>query len=64
MPIAFAPTVGAGLLAGSNPPSATHPATKDRLVVVDAFLNGEKNIVVDLFNDTLKAKSLKTLTVS
>lgn len=49
-------------IAGSNPPSATHPATKDRLVVVDAFLNGEKNIVVDLFNDTLKAKSLKTLT--
>ena len=49
-------------IAGSNSVSDTHPATKDRLAVVDAFLKGEKNIVVDLFNDTLKAKSLKTLT--
>lgn len=41
-------------IAGNNPPSMTHPSTQDRVNVVDDFLNGNPNIIIDMFNTVLK----------
>lgn len=37
-------------IAGSDLASATHPATSERVSVVNDFLSGKKNPVVDMFN--------------
>ncbi len=45
-------------IAGKNPPSITHPSTQDRVKVVDDFLNGTPNIIIDMFNAVLNSNSL------
>jgi hypothetical protein len=48
-------------LEGYQPSSATHPATADRLSVVDDFLAGRSNNVVDMFQTVLTVRGLPCL---
>jgi hypothetical protein len=48
-------------IAGEDPPSKTHPSTQDRIKVVDDFLNGIQNDIIDMFNTVLKSNNLPLL---
>ena len=47
--------------AGANSISLTHPATSDRLTVIDDFLNGKSNPIVELFCTALSNLKLPEL---
>lgn len=49
--------------AGNQPASTTHPATEDRLKVVDEFLAGKSNPILDLFQHTLATMQLNPLQI-
>lgn len=48
-------------LGGQQASSDTHPATVDRISVVDDFLSGRPNGIVDLFQTALKMRGLPNL---
>jgi hypothetical protein len=47
--------------AGDYPVSQTHPATNDRLVIIELFLSGKTNQIIDLFQISLSSLSLRNL---
>lgn len=47
--------------AGNQAVSATHPATADRIKVIDDFLTSKPNPIVELFQETLAALTLPSL---
>ena len=48
-------------IASDAPISATHPATADRISVVQDFLSGTPNPIVDFYQDVLKQRGLPEL---
>lgn len=48
-------------IAPDNPDSPTHPSTAKRVATVDDFLNGRANAMVNLLQETLKARGQKQL---
>lgn len=48
-------------IAPTAPASPTHPATADRIAVVDAFFAGNSNSIVDMFQSAIAARSLPSL---
>lgn len=48
-------------IAPNHPPSNTHPATLDRVAVVEAFLNGQPHPLVNFFQNALAQLSLPAL---
>lgn len=48
----------------SNPVSFTHPATNDRLVLIDLFLSGTPHYITDLFQASLKKLGLRQLGIN
>ncbi|MCG2575874.1 hypothetical protein LZ012_02560 [Dechloromonas sp. XY25] len=62
--VSFAGTAFSGFLdafAGDSPAGISHPATAERLRVVEDFLEGKPNAVVELFQTTLSALELPNL---
>ena len=43
--------------------SHTHPATNNRLSIIDVFLNGKTNPIIDLFHNSLQIRSLPQLII-
>lgn len=47
--------------ANNNPVCDTHPATEDRIAVIDSFLAGKQTSIIDLFQTALTARGLSKL---
>jgi hypothetical protein len=45
------------ILAPNHPASPTHPVTSEHVTIVEAFLNGSTNAVVDIFSNSLSRLS-------
>lgn len=50
--------------ANDNPVCYTHPATEDRLALIDTFLCGKQAEIIDLFQTVLAARSLRKLEIA
>ncbi|MGV3581659.1 MAG: hypothetical protein ACO1N8_05070 [Methylophilus sp.] len=50
--------------APNNPASMTHPATLDRLTLINKFLNSESDILIDLFNKAIMGLNLPELKIN
>jgi len=50
--------------ARNNPVSTTHPATNDRLNLINNFLYGTQNNILDLFQKSLTQLSLRQLNIN
>ena len=50
--------------ANNHPVCDTHPATEDRLAVIDSFLAGKQTSIIDLFQTALTARGLCKLEIA
>lgn len=50
--------------AKNNPVSNTHPATNDRLTLIDSFLSGKHDDIIELFQTSITSLGLKKLDIN